>query len=969
MLNTIKTGVKDTISDIKSEEPANSPTLEITDTRSDNTERKLDSSLRGMRINRVFTKEGTSPYDAIEWEKRDASIVNSKGELIFSKKDVEVPKSWSMLATNIVASKYFYGTSETKVNETSIREVIHRVARTISDWGLEDGYFASPEDAESFYNELSFLCLNQFAAFNSPVWFNVGLNHIYKLTSNSQTTYCWNEEKETILKAADSYKSPQASACFIQACEDTMDDIMKLAHSEAMLFKYGSGTGSDLSTLRSSREKLSGGGTPSGPLSFMRVFDQIAGVIKSGGKTRRAAKMQSLKVDHPDIMEFITCKYDEEQKAKALIDMGYDSSMDGEAYSSVAYQNANLSVRVYDDFMKSAISNGIWHTKSVTTGEKIEQLNAKDILMKISKTAHACGDPGVQYDTTINKWHTCPESGRINASNPCSEYMFIDNSACNLASINLMKFFDDKQIFNTDKFRHVVKLFITAQEILVDRAGYPTRDIAMNSHKFRPLGLGFANLGALVMSLGLPYDSDEGRSVAGAIAALMTGTAYETSSELAAIKEPFEEYSKNGPSMRHVMQMHRDAVDQIEASMSQSDILAAAKKAWDSVLEKGAMHGFRNAQVTVLAPTGTIGFMMDCDTTGIEPDIALVKYKQLAGGGTLKLTNHTVPLALNRLGYTQEQLDNILKHIEETDTIEGATDLQKKHLPVFDCAFKPQNGTRFINYSAHLKMMAAVQPFISGAISKTVNMPQDATVEDVLAVYIDGWKLGLKAVAIYREGSKGVQPVSTGKKTKSKKEPLSEALLPGEPQRKRMSETRLAITHKFDVGGHEGYLSVGLYDDGTPGELFITMAKEGSMAGGIMDAFGIAISMCLQHGVPLNVLTDKFSHTRFEPSGYTKNPKIGYASSLVDYIFRWLALTFPDGKCNFCNIPEINQITAASTAKESDTEKPQSTPANAPVAQLVSSADAPLCDHCGAITYRNGACYVCRQCGTSAGCS
>lgn len=974
MVDTLKSAVveKPETQDIQ-ENPANEQKEPLSESVK---ESKPRPSARGLRINRMFTREGVNPYEEIKWEKRQASITNEKGETIFAKTDVEVPASWSMLAANIVASKYFYGTNDTEVNEISVGQLVHRVARTIADWGLEDGYFASPEDAETYYNELSYLCLNQYAAFNSPVWFNVGLSHVYGLNSKSQTIFCWNEEKEAVVKASDCYKSPQASACFIQAAEDTMDDIMRLATSEAMLFKYGSGTGSDLSTLRSSREKLSGGGTPSGPLSFMRVFDQIAAVIKSGGKTRRAAKMQSLKVDHPDIMEFITCKHDEEKKAKALVKMGYDGSMNGEAYASVAFQNANLSVRVYDEFMRAVLADSVWHTKSVTTGEIVEVLEAKKILQKISEMAHACGDPGLQYDTTINRWHTCPNSGRINASNPCSEYMFIDNSACNLASINLMKFSDEKQMFDIEKFQNVVRIFIIAQEILVDRAGYPTKEITLNSHKFRPLGLGYANLGALIMSLGLPYDSDEGRGVAGAITALMTGTAYDTSASLSAIKGPFDEFRKNEKPMMNVMQMHRSSVDKINVAHCPADLLSSVKSTWDNAIENGAKYGFRNAQVSVLAPTGTIGFMMDCDTTGVEPDIALVKYKQLAGGGMLKITNQTIPPALKRLGYSPEQIEKTTKYIEENDTIENAPDIKPEHLQVFDCAFKPKNGTRFINYNAHLLMMAAVQPFLSGAISKTINMPNNASVDDVLKVYIEGWKLGLKAVAIYRDGSKGAQPVSTddGSKDQAEQDAPAANTAPPKPFRKRMPSTRQSITHKFEVTGHQGYITVGLYENGAPGEVFITMAKEGSTVGGIMDAFGIAISMCLQYGVPLQALTDKLTHTRFEPSGFTKNPDIPYAKSLVDYIFRWMAITFPEGHYRFNNPPKPEETPAEEKTEDAPRAVEQNTKEDNSEVTLSDqfkhfSEDAPVCDQCGAITVRNGTCYRCFVCGNSMGCS
>ncbi len=924
----------------------------------------------GLKIDPLFTASGGHPFDDIEWEHRQAIIKNDKGETVFEDNDVEVPKSWSSLATNVVASKYFYGARAAKDREKSVRQLIHRVARTIADWGMQDGYFNRPDDAEAFYRELAHICVNQYAAFNSPVWFNVGLHQVYGLTANNQASYYWDPAAQKVTRVTDSYKHPQASACFIQSVADTMEDIMRLASSEAMLFKYGSGTGTDLSTLRSSREKLSGGGVPSGPLSFMRVFDQVAAVIKSGGKTRRAAKMQSLQVAHPDIMEFITCKVNEEKKARTLVQAGYDGSFNGEAYSSVMFQNSNLSVRVVDEFMSAVEAGAVWHTRAITTGKIVDALDARSIMQAIGEAAHSCGDPGVQYDSTINRWHTCPNSGRINASNPCSEYMFVDNSACNLASVNLMKFLNERQEFDVKLFQHVIRLLIIAQDILVDNGSYPTAEIAENSHRFRPLGLGYANLGALIMSLGKPYDSDSGRAFAGVVTALLTGYAYVASAEIAALQGTFDEYARNSAAMLAVIGMHHDAIDKIPSDPSITSMLEESRRVWARALELGQRDGFRNAQVTVLAPTGTIGFMMDCYTTGIEPDIALVKYKQLADGGMFKLVNRTLDTALQRLGYNQSQIQEIIKYVDEQDTIEQAPGLNPEHLPVFDCAFKPRKGTRCIDYRAHLKMMAAVQPFLSGAISKTVNMSSSATVQDIIQVFIDGWKLGLKAVAIYRDGSKGIQPVSTSKAAQAKPELTGEAR---KPFRRRMPATRQSITHKFEVAGHQGYLTVGLYEDGTPGELFITMAKEGSTVGGIMDAFGTAISMCLQYGVPANTLIEKFTHSRFEPSGFTKNSDIPYAKSLVDYIFRWLALTFPEGK------RPLNQAASApATLPQNSTGSSASAAAAAPAAQEPDQLaklhkgfqeDAPVCDQCGAITVRNGSCYRCFVCGSSMGCS
>jgi len=930
--------------------------------------RRSSPSGKGLTVERVFTAGTEGPYDGIEWDQRTASITDDKGAVIFVQDNVEVPKSWSMLATNIVASKYFYGGQKTQFRENSVRQLVDRVANTIADWGRKDGYFATPQDAESFRTELAWLCVNQYGSFNSPVWFNVGLHAAYGVSSDSRSSYYWDPVAGEVAMSRDSYKHPQASACFIQAVDDTMEDIMRLAGTEAMLFKYGSGTGTDLSTLRSSREKLSGGGTPSGPLSFMRVFDQVAAVIKSGGKTRRAAKMQSLKVTHPDIRDFITCKTQEEKKAWALITQGYDGSFGGEAYSSVMFQNANLSIRLTDEFMKAVEADGDWETKAVTTGDTVDTYKARELMRLIAEGTHLCGDPGVQYDSTINKWHTCFNSGRINASNPCSEYMFVDDSACNLASLNLMKFMDAKGTMDLERFRHAARIFIIAQDILVDSASYPTDRIALNSHLFRPLGLGYANLGAVLMSLGLPYDGNKGRAFAGAVTALMTGYAYTASAELAAARGAFTEFDKNRDCMQNVIRMHADAVAHIDPECCPPALVEAAKDIWAQVERDGAAHGFRNAQVTLLAPTGTIGFMMDCDTTGVEPDIALIKYKQLAGGGLMKIVNRTLESGLRRLGYNGE-VESILKFVDEEETIEGAPGLKLEHLPVFDCAFKPKKGVRSISYQAHVSMMAAVQPFLSGAISKTINMPTEATVEDIMQAYMDGWKMGLKAVAIYRDGSKRTQPLNTSKGGANGEGMAADgkpAVAPGRPFRARMPATRLSVTHKFDVGGHEGYLTVGLYEDGKPGELFITMAKEGSTVGGIMDAFGTAISLCLQYGVPLQALVSKFSYSRFEPSGHTSNPEIRFAESLVDYIFRWLNLTFPNGTVKNGLAPTASGPAAAAPAEAAAGEvDPQRVDAQFEHF----SSDAPACDRCGHITTRNGACFRCHNCGNSMGCS
>ncbi|MCA9232103.1 MAG: vitamin B12-dependent ribonucleotide reductase [Planctomycetales bacterium] len=968
------------------------------------------------------------PFDTVNWEIRSASIKGEDGEVLFEQTNCEVPSSWSQLATNVICSKYFYGEVGTEEREYSVRQLIHRVARTIADWGLEDGYFASNDDGERFYRDLAWLCLHQHGAFNSPVWFNVGLFHQYGVKGD-KCNWRWDPVTRDVVQPENPYEYPQGSACFIQHVEDNMEDIMELARSEAMLFKFGSGTGTDLSTLRSHREKLSGGGHPSGPLSFMRVYDQIAAVVKSGGKTRRAAKMQSLKVWHPDVMEFIECKWKEEQKAHVLIEKGgYEANFNGEAYSSIMFQNANLSVRVTDDFMQAVEKNENWTTRWVTDGDtEGPTYPAREVLDRMADCAWHCGDPGVQYDTTINNWHTCPNSGRINASNPCSEYMFLDDTACNLASVNLMRFRKEDGSFDAKRYQAACRAFLIAQEILVDHASYPTQDIARNSHLFRPLGLGYSNLGCLLMSNGVAYDSDAGRGICGAITALMHGTANLTSSELAEAVGTFDEYEPNHEPFMHVMQMHRDAVEEIKPECPKY-LVDAARSVWDEVLAAGRVHGFRNAQTTVLAPTGTISFMMDCDTTGIEPDIALVKYKQLAGGGMLKIVNKTVPLALQHLGYDEPEIESILAHINKEDTIEGANDLKAEHLPVFDCAFTARNGTRSIAWQAHVTMMAAAQPFLSGAISKTVNMPRTTTPEEIAEAYMDGWKLGLKALAIYRDGSKDSQPLNTATEADQARD--KEAALAGRPRRERLPDTRQSITHKFSITGHEGYITVGLFEDGRPGELFITMAKEGSTIGGLMDAFGTAVSMSLQYGVPLEDYVRKFSHMRFEPQGYTKNPDIRIAKSVIDYIFRWLGITFLPGykEANLGKLPkggsgdktqaasgesdltelrpvdkmsggqgDAKQEGGGAVAKEPAERAESTTLANghsnghaygysAKMLERAGAmleddggsrsdqfagfqADAPSCDNCGAITVRNGNCYLCHNCGNSMGCS
>jgi len=898
----------------------------------------------GLKFKYLFSKKGVHPFDEIEWELREAKISNEKGQVVFNQKDVEVPKSWSMTATNVVVSKYFHGQLNTPEREKSVKQLVNRVSKTITEWGIKDGYFATPEDAQAFYSELTYLLVNQYGSFNSPVWFNVGI-----------------EEK------------PQCSACFINSVEDTMESILDLAKTEGMLFKFGSGTGSNLSVLRSSKEPLSGGGMASGPVSFMKGFDAFAGVIKSGGKTRRAAKMVILNVDHPDIIDFINCKAEEEKKAHALIQMGYDPGFNvpGGAYDSIAYQNANHSVRVTDEFMKAVIENKEWQTKAVKSGKVLDTYKATDIMDQIAQAAWICGDPGMQFDTTINYWHTCPNTGRINASNPCSEYMFLDDSACNLASLNLMKFRKDDGTFDFEKFKYAVDIFITAQEIIVDNSSYPTKAIEKNSHDYRPLGLGYANLGALLMANGLAYDSDEGRAFSAAITSIMTGEAYRQSAEIASKMGPFKGYAINREPFLRVMNQHLSAARKIDGTLIPIDLYNEAVAVWEEAIKLGEQYGFRNAQVTVLAPTGTIGFMMDCDTTGVEPDIALVKYKKLVGGGVFKIVNNTVPLALEKLGYDSEQIEQIVAYINANDTIEGAPYLLEKHLPIFDCAFKPANGKRSIHYMGHIRMMAAVQPFLSGAISKTVNMPNEVTPEEIKNAYIEAWRLGLKAIAVYRDGCKLTQPLSTSLKTEKKvKSEEKVKIVEQRPRRRRLPDERQSITHKFSIGGHEGYITVGMYEDGTPGEIFIVMSKEGSTISGVMDAFATAVSLALQYGVPLKVLVDKFTHTRFEPSGFTNNKQIPIAKSVMDYIFRWLALKFlPEDAGNYNSMVETPTTLKTEEVQPQKKESEKQTIEQTEKLVFVSQADAPPCPECGTIMVRSGSCYKCFECGATSGCS
>jgi ribonucleoside-diphosphate reductase alpha chain len=1064
----------------------------------------------GLKMSRLFTRAGVSPYDEVEWDRRTASITDAKGNSIFEQKDVESPKDWSMTAINIVASKYLHGTLNTPQRESGVRVLIQRVAETIRDWGWQQGYFASADDRDAFHDELVHILVQQKASFNSPVWFNVGCDRL-EPQSDAQNWH-WNMETGQSEFSTTGYRNPQCSACFINSVKDSLDSILTLAKTEGMLFKWGSGTGTNLSPLRGGEEELSGGGKASGPLSFMKGFDAFAGVIKSGGKTRRAAKMVILNVDHPDIVDFIECKAKEEAKAWALVEAGYDGSgPDSEAYSSIFFQNANNSVRVTDDFMSTVERDGDFVTHAVKDGRPFKSYKARYLLQKIAEATWQCGDPGMQYDTTINRWHTSKNTARINASNPCSEYMFLDDSACNLASLNLMKFMKPSGEFDVPAYRHAVDVMITAQEILVDNAGYPTEAIVRNSHDYRPLGLGYANLGALLMASGLPYDSPQGRDYAACVTAIMCGEAYLQSARIAelcpALKPATPRVSPqdvtggacpgwyvNREPFLDVIRMHRASVNRINhKDVIPGGLIEGAKQCWDEALALGERVGYRNAQVTVLAPTGTIGFMMDCDTTGIEPDLALVKYKKLVGGGMIKIVNQTVPQALWKLGYSTDQVNSIVGYIDSTGTIEGAPGVREEHLPVFDCSFKAQKGTRSIHYMGHVLMMAATQPFISGAISKTVNLPEAATVPDIMDAYTQSWKLGLKAVAIYRDGSKKAQPLMAAAKkeeaarrgtrdenndkndrTARQRLPVedvawaalsveqkafalevvrlvnasvpstgglpsnaaagaaAETLLkeqqatavdavrrsigpigderhsaPPKALRHRLPGERHSLTHKFNIAGHEGYITVGLYKDGAPGELFIRMAKEGSTVSGLMDSFALAVSLALQHGVPLKLLCDKFTHTRFEPSGFTGNPEIPIAKSMMDYIFRWLEIRFVTGKQYplFKEMPAVSPqqsaVSGASEAQYGGAQAPspadlmETTPpqgglassqepaaSNSPaledrgiyhasdaMKELVDLGDAPSCHLCGAIMTRNGSCYRCMSCGSTSGCS
>ena len=897
------------------------------------TEQKTKS---GWRIPRRFTTAGEDVYGTKTWSARDARITHPDGTVVFEQIGCEFPEDWSDTAVKVVANKYFRGAQGSPERETSLKQLIGRVANTATDWGIADNYFADAAEAETFRAELTWLLLHQYAAFNSPVWFNCGVE-----------------------------PEPQVSACFINSVEDSMGSIMDLAKTEAMLFKYGSGAGCNLSPIRSSKEMLAGGGEASGPVSFMRGYDSFAGVIKSGGKTRRAAKMVMLDVDHPDIVEFINCKMQEEQKAWALIEAGYDGGFNvpGGAYDSIYFQNANHSVRVSDAFMKAVEAGEPYSTKAVVSGESVEQLDAREILDMIAHATHQCGDPGLQYDDTINEWHTCSQTDRIYGSNPCSEYMFLNDTACNLASLNLLKFRDENGRFDVEAFEHACEVIFTAQEIWVDRASYPTPKIAENSYAYRPIGLGYANLGALLMCKGLAYDSDEGRAYAGAITAIMGGSAYRTSARLAQRKGPFQGFWDNRDATIQVMDKHAAAVNDIDASLVPAEMIEAAENAWKATCQGVRKGGLRNAQATVLAPTGTIAFMMDCDTTGIEPDIALVKFKTLVGGGMMKLVNNSVELALSELGYSDQQCQDILSFIDTNDTIEGAPHLLSEHLPVFDCAFKPMGGERAISYQGHIKMMGAAQPFLSGAISKTVNMPEDCTAEEIAEAYVESWKLGLKAVAIYRENSKRSQPLSTGKKEETSTAEVVSASVGGEPTRKRLPDTRMSVTHKFNIGGHEGYMTVGLYEDGKPGEIFTVMAKEGSTVSGLIDGFSTMTSLALQYGVPVEDMVRKFSYTRFEPSGFTGNQDLPQAQSVLDYMFRWMEMKFGDNaRAALGEQPMQLDLPGAGV----DGLRPA--PQASSLSPEVSHADGQTCSNCGTLTIPNGGCHVCPACGTTTGC-
>ena len=922
------------------------------------------STRKGLCFNRFFTADGIHPYDAVEWMEYDAIILNAEGETVFEQNGVEFPTFWSQRATNIVASKYFHGQLGTPERESSLKQLIGRVVSTMAQWGIDGEYFATTEDAEIFSDELTHLLLHQMVAFNSPVWFNIGI----------------------------AGERQQASACYINHVDDTMTSILELAKTEGMIFKWGSGAGVNLSRLRGSTEKLSGGGIASGPVSFMKGFDAFAGVIKSGGKTRRAAKMVMLDIDHPDIVEFIESKAREEKKAWTLIEAGYDPALDGEAYSSVFFQNANHSVRASDAFMKAVESDNNWQCIGRVDGTPIGDYRARDLMSKIAEGTHQCGDPGMQFDDTINRWHTCKNTDRIYGSNPCSEYMFLDETACNLASLNLMKFVREDSSFDIESYRRAVDVTFTGMEITVGYAEYPTPNITKNSFDYRPLGLGYANLGALLMHQGLPYDSEDGRAWAAALTSIMCGEAYLQSARIAGVKGPFAGYPRNREPMLEVMHMHLDESQKLDSSRVPESLGRWACKVWEQAVEEGEEHGFRNSQATVLAPTGTISFMMDCDTTGVEPDLALVKHKRLVGGGTLRIVNDTVPAALKNLGYNDGQVNEMVAYVDEHSTIEGAPHLDEEHLPVFDCAFRALGGERAVHYMGHLKMVAAAQPFISGAISKTINVPETATEDEISKAYMEAWRLGTKAVAVYRDGSKRTQPLATAGSASGQASAASAGAKAGaalvadftdKPVRRKLSDERQSLTHKFSIGGHKGYITVGLFEDGTPGEIFITMAKQGSTISGLMDSFACMTSFALQYQVPLKFLVGKLSHARYEPSGWTGNQELPYAKSITDYVFRWLALRFlsieerteigiqTEEDLVALEETESKEATDAADNKIGDVEtapRLKDIGAGDPIA-FVPQPDAPLCQGCGSLMVRSGVCYKCMNCGATSGCS
>ncbi len=949
----------------------------------------------GLAISRHFTVEGQDPLDQVTWTQRDAVITEPDGTVVFELKDAEIPESWSQLATDIATAKYFrkagvpdasrgapgtsgVGDAEPTGRETSVRQLVYRVAHTLRVSGEDQGYFDGAESAQAFEDELTHLLVNQMGAFNSPVWFNCGLYHQYGIVGSAGNWY-WDTKKGALTPLDNSYAQPQCSACFIQNVDDDLMSLFDLAKNEARLFKYGSGTGTNFSSIRGRQEKLSGGGTSSGLMSFLEVLDKGAGATKSGGTTRRAAKMVCLDMDHPEIADFITWKEKEEDKAKHLIAAGYDADFNGEAYHTVSGQNSNNSVRITDEFMEAYLNDGEWQTTMRTTGEVCDTYKARDLMKMIARAAWSCADPGVQYDTTINDWHTCAATDRIHASNPCSEYMFLDDSACNLASLNLMKFRRADGSFDVEAYRHANRVFITAQEIIVDFASYPTRTIAQNSHDYRPLGIGYANLGTLLMTNGIPYDSDKGRAWAGAITAIMTGESYATSAEIAGVTGPFPGFKPNRESMLRVMNKHRDAVQDIDARYCPQEMLSAAQDCWDRAVETGEEHGYRNSQTSVLAPTGTIGLLMDCDTTGVEPEFSLVKYKKLAGGGYFKIINQSVPLALQHLGYNEDEIKTINDYVLETGKIEGAPGLKEEDLPVFDTANRNGDGQRFIDPMGHIKMMAATQPFLSGAISKTINIPNEAGIEDIEKLYVESWKLGLKAVALYRDGCKSSQPLNTSSDEAVEEEEAKEA----RGDRESLPLRRKGFTVESSVRGHKIFLRTGEYNDGRLGEIFIDMYKEGAAYRSLVNCFAIAVSIGLQYGVPLEKFVNSFTFTRFEPQGMTDHPNIKISTSIIDFVFRVLGMEYL-GRTDFLHLKPktVDEIDTQEKAERAMLET-SSTAASAaqPVIEdditpggmgdhlADMMGDAPACDSCGHITVRNGACYKCLNCGNSMGCS